>query len=97
MIKANDKLRDLETESSNNMFGICQLPSEDTRTSCSFSIHPPHFSLSSVLPEVTVGVDDPHSKGLDPGLLSGHPLMTAKHAQRKLVDPRLKHRNKLSL
>lgn len=49
------------------------------------------------LPEVTVRVDDPHSKGFDPGLLGSDALMTAKHAQGELVDTRLQHGAKLLL
>lgn len=53
-----------------------------------------HFSE---LPEVTVGVDDPHSKGFDPGLFCCHALVTTKHAQGELVDPWLEQRPKLPL
>ena len=51
----------------------------------------------SSLPEVTVGVYDPHSKALDPGLLGGDTRVTAKHAQGELVDPRLQHGAELPL
>lgn len=52
---------------------------------------------NSSLPEVTVGVDDPHSKALDPGLFGSNTLVTAKHAQGELVHPRLQHGAKLPL
>ncbi len=42
-------------------------------------------------------MDDPHAKALDPGLLCGNPLVTAKHAQGELVDPGLQHGSKLPL
>lgn len=49
------------------------------------------------LPEVTVGVDDPHSKALNPLLLSSNTLVTSKHAKGELVDPGLQHGPKLFL
>lgn len=49
------------------------------------------------LPEVTVGVDDPHSETLHPFLFCSDPLMASKHAQGELVDPWLQHRAKLLL
>lgn len=54
-------------------------------------------NLASSLPEVTVGVDNPHSKALHSLLLSSDTFMTAKHAQGELVDPRLQHGSKLPL
>lgn len=52
---------------------------------------------ASYLPEVTVGVNDPHSKTLNSGLLSSNTFMTAKYAQGELVDPGLQHGSKLPL
>lgn len=49
------------------------------------------------LPEVTVGVDDPHSKALDPLLLSSNPFVAAKHAQGELIDAGLQQRAQLLL
>lgn len=51
----------------------------------------------SRLPEITVGVDDPHSKALHPFLLCCNPLVAAEHAQGELVDTRLEHGAKLLL
>lgn len=42
-------------------------------------------------------MDDPHANRLDPGLLCSNTLMTAKHAQGELVDPRLQHGAELLL
>lgn len=49
------------------------------------------------LPEVTVGVNDPHPKALDPFLFCSDPLVAAEHAQGELVDPWLQHGAKLLL
>lgn len=54
-------------------------------------------NLALSLPEVTVGVDNPHSKALHSLLLSSDTFMTAKHAQGELVDPWLQHGSKLPL
>lgn len=42
-------------------------------------------------------MDDPHSKALDPGLLSSNTLVATEHAQGELVDPGLQHRPQLHL
>ncbi len=42
-------------------------------------------------------MNDPHSKALDPGLLSSNTLVASKHAQGELVDPGLQHGAKLPL
>lgn len=55
--------------------------------------HDPSFSL----PEVAVGVYDPHSKALDPLLLSSNTFMAAKHTQGELVDSGLQHGSEVPL
>lgn len=52
---------------------------------------------TSVLPEVTVGVNDPDTEALYSLLFCSNTFMTAKHSQRELVDPRLQHGAKLLL
>lgn len=49
------------------------------------------------LPEVAVGVDDPHSKALDPLLFCSDPLVASEHAKGELVDARLQHGAELLL
>lgn len=64
---------------------------------CNFFMKLRCRNSASLLPEVTVGMNDPHAKALDPGLFSSNTFMTAKHAQGELVDPRLQHGSKLPL
>lgn len=51
----------------------------------------PEDAPSFPLPEVAVGVDDPHSKALDPLLLGSDAFMAAKHSQGEFVDSGLQH------
>lgn len=48
-----------------------------------------------LLPEITVGVNNPESRGFDPFLLPFHRLLAPKHPQGELVDPGLQHRPEL--
>lgn len=50
-----------------------------------------------IVPEVTVGMDDPEPGRLNPFLLPLHGLLAAKHPQGEFVDPRLEHGPELPL
>lgn len=49
------------------------------------------------LPEVAVGVYDPHSKALHPLLLSSNAFMAAEHPQGEFVDSGLQHGSQVPL
>lgn len=71
-------------------FTSISTPNRDTEA---WSLRTTHPSL----PEVAVGVYDPHSKALDPLLLSSNTFMAAKHTQGEFVDSGLQHGSKVPL